>query len=42
MLTGWQYIGSTWYYFADNGNMVTGWQLIDGRWYFFAPSGAWI
>ncbi|MFC2557072.1 MAG: choline-binding protein D, partial [Pauljensenia sp.] len=42
MLTGWQQIGRTWYYFASDGHMVTGWQTIDGRWYLFAPSGAWI
>ena len=42
MLTGWQHVGVTWYYFAGDGHMVTGWQMIDGRWYYFASSGAWI
>ena len=42
MVTGWQNIGISWYYFGDDGRMATGWTSIAGRWYYFAPSGVWI
>lgn len=43
MKTGWQYIGSDWYYFgnANEGGMRTGWQEIAGVWYYFRSGGAY-
>lgn len=48
MLTGWQKIGRTkWYYFKSSidengresgGQMVLGWRNIDGSWYYFDPT----
>ena len=40
MLTGWQKIGSTWYYMNGSGAMLTDWQNIDGSEYYFYSSGA--
>ena len=43
MKTGWQYIGSDWYYFgsSNQGGMRTGWQEIAGVWYYFRSGGAY-
>ena len=40
MLTGWQFIGSHWYYMNGSGAMLTGWQYLDGHWYYLNGSGA--
>ena len=37
--TGWQQIGSDWYYFDDNGVMQTGWQQIHEKWYYLGDDG---
>ncbi len=37
--TGWQQIGSDWYYFDDNGVMLTGWQKIHEKWYYLGDNG---
>ena len=42
MQTGWQQIGSKWYYLGTNGVMVTGTQTINGKTYKFNSSGVWI
>ena len=39
MLVGWQYIGNSWYYLHQSGEMLTGWQQIDGLWYYMDSSG---
>jgi len=43
MVTGWQKVGTKWYYFETSGAMKTGW-LQDGRnWYYLDPvSGAMV
>lgn len=38
--SGWEYIGSKWYYFDQNGWMVTGWQKVKGSWYYMESNGA--
>ena len=37
MVTGWQYIGSKWYYMNGDGVTLGGWQQIDGKWYYLHP-----
>ncbi len=39
MVTGWQKINNSWYYFQGSGAMVTGWQSIDGKWYYMNEQG---
>ena len=40
--TGWQKIGSEWYYFEPYGYyMQTGYRIIDGKVYIFQSNGAW-
>lgn len=39
-LTGWQYVGNTWYYMNASGEMLTGWQIVNGKWYYMSDSGA--
>ncbi|WP_297426102.1 choline-binding protein [Clostridium sp.] len=41
-LTGWQLIGSKWYYFDLSGYMKTGWQAINGSWYYFDNNGSMV
>ena len=41
-VTGWQYLGGTWYYFHDSGAMATGEVRIDGVVNVFDAGGAWI
>lgn len=38
--SGWEYIGSKWYYFDQNGWMITGWQKVKGSWYYMESNGA--
>lgn len=38
VLTGWQLIDDTWYYFDEEGNNVNGWLQLNGKWYFFDDS----
>ena len=40
--SGWEYIGSKWYYFDQNGWMVTGWQKVKGSWYYMESNGAMV
>ena len=40
--SGWEYIGSKWYYFDQNGWMVTGWQKVKGSWYYMESKGAMV
>ena len=41
MLTGWQKIGSTWYYLnPTTGKMATGWTTVGGSKYYMNGSGA--
>ena len=40
MATGWQKLGSTWYYLNGSGAMQTGWQTIGKYKYYFYDSGA--
>lgn len=37
---GWLKLGTTTYYFDNNGWMKTGWQKVNNNWYYFASSGA--
>ena len=39
VLTGWQKIDGTWYYFDSNGAMQTGWVKVSGKWYYMNTSG---
>ena len=39
MVTGWQKIDGSWYYFGAGGSMQTGWQKIGGKWYYMNESG---
>lgn len=34
MLTGWQVVGSSWYYFDGDGAMQSGWICLEGSWYY--------
>lgn len=40
--TGWQKLGSKWYYFSGSGAMKSGWQMVSGKWYYLggADDGA--
>ena len=40
VVTGWQKIDGTWYYFNSNGDKLTGWQKIKGVWYYLKSDGA--
>ena len=42
MVTDWQEIGDTKYYFDAGGAMRTGWLVSDGSWYYLNGSGAMI
>ena len=42
MISGWQSIGGSWYYFADSGVMATGRVIVSGRMSSFADSGRWL
>ena len=42
MVTGWQYIGGSWYYFNTSGAMLTGTRTIQGVRYTFNSDGVWI
>lgn len=35
----WKKVGSDWYYFGADGNMVKGWQVINGYWYYMDAAG---
>ena len=39
ILTGWQQIDGSWYYYNDEGVKVTGWQVIEGDTYYFNYNG---
>ena len=39
MLTGWQKLGGSWYYFDGSGHMLTGWQKIGGNWFYMNGNG---
>ncbi len=39
MLTGWQKIGSSWYFLNSNGEMAQGWKFINNHWYYLNTSG---
>ena len=40
MVTGWQHIDGTWYYFdKTNGDMKTGWVYDNGYWYYLGADG---
>ena len=39
MLTGWQTISDSRYYFAKDGKMVTGWQTLNDNKYYFGDNG---
>ena len=40
MVTGWQHIDGTWYYFdKTNGDMKTGWVYDNGYWYYLGTDG---
>lgn len=39
MLTGWQYIGISWYYFNPQGIMLTGWIEVNGNLYYLNKDG---
>lgn len=39
MVTGWQTIGGSKYYFMPSGEMSVGWRSINGTYYYFASSG---
>lgn len=40
MVTGWQHIDGTWYYFdKTNGDMQTGWVYDNGYWYYLGADG---
>lgn len=40
MKTGWQKIGTHWYYLEKSGAMKIGWHKSGGSWYYLKPSGA--
>ena len=40
MLTGWNVVGGSWYFFNGSGAMQTGWGQVDGYWYYFGGDGA--
>ena len=37
MVTGWQKVGTKWYYFDTSGAMQTGWLQIGNKTYFLHP-----
>lgn len=38
MITGWQNVGSTWYYLSDDGEMYQGWLQEGNSWYYLVPN----
>jgi len=40
LLTGWQLIEGTWYYYDDANQTVKGWLNLGGTWYYFNNQGA--
>ncbi len=38
MVTNWQFIDGSWFYFRNSGTLAKGWQFIDDGWFYMRPA----